>query len=199
MTVGNPSARCYANAPWRAFAWTGALLQETRAQPWGNLQEAVQESMELAEAVDLHQLPGLQPLWTKRNLNIQGDANHFVNSLWNLSQTRALHYRFAEIKPGGYLVDHIQQPILVDYPDDWPQTTTLQDLYDGWANTGLGQYLMDDKPVLVSYVTRNTCVDGVATQDHQHLWHLHCAPLLGWLCARVVRVCATLPSSFTAT
>ena len=95
--VCNPSARCYANAPWRAFAWACALLQETHTQPWGNLQEAVQESMELAEAVDLHQLPGLQPLWTKRDLNIQGDANHFVNSLWNLSQTRALHYRFAEM------------------------------------------------------------------------------------------------------
>ena len=73
--VCNPSARCYANAPWRAFAWACALLQETHTQPWGNLQEAVQESMELAEAVDLHQLPGLQPLWTKRDLNIQGDAN----------------------------------------------------------------------------------------------------------------------------
>ena len=59
MTVGNPSARCFANAPWRAFTWTCALLQETRTQPWGNLHEAVQESLELAEAVDLHQLPGL--------------------------------------------------------------------------------------------------------------------------------------------
>ena len=33
MTVGNPSARCYANAPWRAFTWTCALLQETNTQP----------------------------------------------------------------------------------------------------------------------------------------------------------------------
>ena len=60
MPVGNPSARCYANAPWRAFRWTCALLQETSTQPSTNIQEAVQESLELAEAVDLHQLPGLQ-------------------------------------------------------------------------------------------------------------------------------------------
>ena len=79
MTVGNPSARCYASAPWRAFTWTCALLQETNTQPWGNLQAAVQESLELAEAVDIHELPGLQPLWKKHDLNIQGDANHFVN------------------------------------------------------------------------------------------------------------------------
>ena len=48
MTVGNPSARRFANAPWRAFTWTCALLQETNTQPWGNLQAAVQESLELA-------------------------------------------------------------------------------------------------------------------------------------------------------
>ena len=90
----------------RAFAWTCALLQETNTQPWGNLQAAVQESLELAGAVDMHQLPGLHPLWQKHNLNVQGDANHFVNALWNLSQTRAFHPRFAEIQEGGFLRSH---------------------------------------------------------------------------------------------
>ena len=33
MAVGNPSARCCANAPWRAFTWTCALLQETCKYP----------------------------------------------------------------------------------------------------------------------------------------------------------------------
>lgn len=47
MTVGNPS---FANAPWRAFTWTCALRQENNSQPWGNLQDAAQESLELAEA-----------------------------------------------------------------------------------------------------------------------------------------------------
>ena len=28
----------------------------------------------IAEAVDLHQLPGLHSLWAKRDLNVQGDA-----------------------------------------------------------------------------------------------------------------------------
>ena len=138
-------------------------------QPWGNLQAVVQESLELAEAVDIQQLPGLRPLWTKHNLNIQGDANHFVNTLWNLSQSGAFHYRFAEIQPGGYLTDHIQQPILVPYPDDWPDSTNLQDLFNGWANTGLGQYLMGDKPVLVSHITRNTVVDDIPTKHSKIL------------------------------
>ena len=49
MVVGNPSVLCFANAPWRAFTWVCALLQETSTQPWGTLQEAVQESIDTAE------------------------------------------------------------------------------------------------------------------------------------------------------
>ena len=166
MVVGNPSVRCYANAPWRAFTWVCALLQETSTQPWGTLQEAVQESIDTAEQVDLQNLPGLNDLWKRHDLNVQGDASHFVNSLWLLSQSRAFHYRFAEIKEGGYLTDHVQQPILVNYPDDWPDDVTFQQLINNWANEGMGQYLMDDKKVVICHVTRNTCIEGVMTK-HQ--------------------------------
>ena len=134
MVVGNPSVRCHANAPWRAFTWVCALLQETSTQPWGTLQEAVQESIDTAEQVDLQNLPGLNDLWKRHDLNVQGDASHFVNSLWLLSQSRAFHYRFAEIKEGGYLTDHVQQPMLVNYPDDWPDDVTFQQLINNWAN-----------------------------------------------------------------
>ena len=166
MVVGNPSLRCFANAPWRAFTWVCALLQETSTQPWGTLQEAVQESIDTAESVDLQALPGLRGLWKQHDLNVQGDANHFVNSLWLLSQSRAFHYRFAEIREGGYLTDHVQQPILVPYPDDWPDDVSFQQLINNWANQGMGQYLMDDKKILVCHVTRNTCIEGVMTK-HQ--------------------------------
>ena len=46
MIVGNPSQRCFANAPWRAFTWLCAFLQEHNLQPWGTVREAVQESLE---------------------------------------------------------------------------------------------------------------------------------------------------------
>ena len=85
MVVGNPSVRCFANAPWRrAFTWVCALLQETSTQPWGTLQEAVQESIDTAELVDIQALPGLRDDWKQHDLNVQGDASHFVNSLWLL-------------------------------------------------------------------------------------------------------------------
>ena len=169
MAIGNPSSRCYANAPWRAFTWICGLLQETHTEPWGTLHAAVQESLELAEAVDIQQLPGLHRLWTKHDLNVQGDANHFVNTLWNLSQSRAFHYRYAEIKAGGYLADHVQVPLLVDFPHEWPENTTVQTLMNGWANEGLGQYLLDDKAILVTHITRNITVDGVATKHKKVL------------------------------
>ena len=169
MSVGNPSSRCFANAPWRAFTWTCALLQETHTEPWGNLYDAVQESLELAEIVDIQTLPGLHRLWKKHDLNVQGDANHFVNTLWNHSQSRAFHYRFAEIQERGYLTDTVQQPLLVDFPDTWPENTTLQSLLNGWANEGCGRYLIDDKAILVMRITRNTNLDGVATKHKKIL------------------------------
>lgn len=47
MVVGNPSQRCFANAPWRAFTWLCAFLQEDNLQPWGTIRDAVQESLNL--------------------------------------------------------------------------------------------------------------------------------------------------------
>lgn len=45
------------------------------------LQNAVQESLDTAEAVDIMTLAGLKTLWKEHDLNIQGDASHFVNRL----------------------------------------------------------------------------------------------------------------------
>lgn len=135
----------------------------------GNLHSAVQESLELAEAVDIQTLPGLHRLWSKHDLNVQGDANHFVNTLWNHSQSRAFDYTYAEIKTGGYLTDQVQLPLLVDFPEDWPENTTLQSLMNGWANEGLGRYLMEDKAILVTHITSNTVIDGVATKHKKIL------------------------------
>ena len=180
--LGNPSSRCFANAPWRAFTWTCALLQETHTEPWGTLHATVQESLELAEAVDIQDLPGLQRLWKKRDLNVQGDANHFVNTLWHLSQSRAFHYRYAEIKPGGYLADHVQLPLLVDYPDDWPENTMLQTLMNGWANEGLGHTSWMTSPSWLhqEYHHRRSCFQ--AQENPESIWDLHCTQITGRIC-----------------
>ena len=159
-TMPLPRTASCRTSPWRwATQVPGAMQMHPGAvspgyalysrKPWGTLQEAVQESLDTAEAVDVHTLPGLRDLWKQHDLNVQGDANHFVNSLWLLSQSRAFHYRFAEIKEGGYLTDHVQPPILVPYPDDWPDDVSFQQLINNWANQGLSQYLMDEKKVVI--------------------------------------------------
>ena len=76
------------------------LLDVCLPQPrtWGTIKEAAQTSLELSEPVDIKTLPGLNDLWIKHDLNTEGDAAHFVNSLWLKSQTRVTQYRYSEIK-----------------------------------------------------------------------------------------------------
>ena len=45
--------------------------------------------------------------------------------------------------------EHIELPLIVDYPDEFLDEITWQELMNCWANQGLGQYLSDDKMVLV--------------------------------------------------
>ena len=123
----------FCKRPWRAFTWLCAFLQEHN----------LQESLETSEAVDL-----------------QLGASHFVNTLWLATQSRAFTYRYAEIQPGGFLKDHIQMPIHIDFPAHCPDEVHLQDLTNEWRNEGLGQYFMDEKTALVCHLKRDTEIDG---------------------------------------
>ena len=169
MVVGNPSARCYANAPWRAFCWMCAYLAEFNRDPWGVIKEAVQTSLELSEPVDIQQLPGLHQLWQKHDLNVEGDAAHFVHSLWLHSQTRVMQYRHTEIKEEGYVKEHIQLPLIVDYPDEYLDEITWQELMNCWANHGYGQHLSDDKLIHVSHINRAVTIEGTVTKHKRAL------------------------------
>ena len=169
MVVGNPSARCFANAPWRAFCWTCAYLAEFNRDPWGVIKDAVQTSLEMSEPVDTQRLPGLHHLWQKHDLNMEGDAAHFVHSLWIHPQTRVMQYRHTEIKEGGYVAEHIQLPLIVDYPDEFLDEITWQELMNCWANQGLGQYLSDDKLVQVSHINRAVTIEGTVTKHKRAL------------------------------
>ena len=96
--------------------------------------------MELAEPVGIKTLPGLDDLWLQHDLNAEGDASHFVNSLWLKSQTRVMQYRYSEIREGGYLHDHVQVALVVDYPDHYGDELTWQELTNCWSNQGLGHH-----------------------------------------------------------
>ena len=113
-------------------------------------------TIELSEPVDIQQRPRLQELWKKHSLNLEGDAAHFVNSLWLQSQTSVTQYRYTE-------------PLIVDYPDEFLDEITWQELLNCWANQGLGQYLGDDKLVVVSHINRAVTIDGTVTKHKRAL------------------------------
>ena len=158
-----------------------AYLAEFNMEPWGALKDAVRASIELSDPVDIKELPGLEALWKHHDLNMEGDAAHFVNSLWLRSQTRVMQYRYSEIKEGGYLTEHVQLPPIVDYPDEFLEEITWQELMNNWANQGLGHFLADDKTVLVAHINRAVTYEGVLTEHKRalnpHTWSLHSAQI----------------------
>ena len=107
-----------------------AMRFSARTQPptLGNSPRSSPRKSRTCEAVDLQRLPGLQTLWEQHDLNVQGDASHFVNTLWLATQSRAFTYRYAEIQPGGFLKDHIQKmPIHIDFPAHCPDEVHFQE------------------------------------------------------------------------
>ena len=73
-----------------------------------------------------------------------------------------MQYRYTEIKEGGYVTEHVQLPLIVDYPDEFLDEITWQELLNCWANQGLGQYLSDDKMELVT-------IEGTVTKHKRAL------------------------------
>ena len=140
-------------------------------EPWGTIKDAVQTSFELSEPVDIKTLPGLGGLSLKHDLNTEGNASHFANSLWLKSQTRVVQYRRLEIKEGGSLVEHVELPLIVDYLDELLVEITWQELLNGWSNQGLGRFL----------ATTSWCLDTSEPRTRTHMVRSRCqVPLMGF-------------------
>ena len=76
------------------------------------------------------------------------------------------HAIHSEIKEGGYMTEHVQLPLIADYPDE---EITWQELLNCWANHGLGQFLGDDKLVMVSHINRAVSIEGTVTKHKRAL------------------------------
>ena len=70
---------------------------------------------------------------------------------------------------GGYVKEHIQLPLIVDYPDEYLDEITWQELMNCWANHGYGQYLSDDKLIHVSHINRAVTIEGTVTKHKRAL------------------------------
>ena len=101
-----------------------------------------------------------------------------VNSLWLLFETTALTYRYAEIREGGYLVNHVEQPLIIDHQDPWQDEVTFQKVTNCWASEGLGQNLMDtyngDRGMLGSRTPKKSCKK--LDDDHASIYKYAATP-----------------------
>ena len=80
--------------------------------------------------------------------------------------------------PGLYLTEHVQLPLVVDYPEEFLDEITWRELINNWANQGLGQFLADDKTVLVAHINRATPMKELSPNTNNghsiHMGPLRC-------------------------
>ena len=82
--LGNPRNRCYANVPFRLWAWSGSFV--AGPQMWRKTATAVQATLQADDTVQLTELSTLRPLWFKFDDTIQDDAAHFLTEMVDLAQ-----------------------------------------------------------------------------------------------------------------
>ena len=80
--LGNYRNRCFANGPFRLWAWAGSFLQGP--QLWQRTTAAVMAALDV---VNITTLATLKPLWKQFDDMVQDDASHFVQELVRLSDS----------------------------------------------------------------------------------------------------------------
>ena len=162
--LGNPRNRCYANAPFRLWAWAGNFMEGPGL--WNKTAAAVQAMTE-DDVVQITHLHTLRALWEMFDDSVQDDASHFITEMIDLAETKNVitHY---------YQVDYHQQ---VQWKKAFPvhflflNNTASQEfevLINDKANTAEGQ-VFDGEGLWVAQIGRYTQVDGEWTKHHQPL------------------------------
>ena len=163
--LGNPRNRCYANAPFRLWAWSGSFLAGPKM--WNHTAKAVQAALADEEIVQLPQLQPLKPLWQKFDENAQDDAAHFLLELKDLAQPQQVITQY-------YHIDHRQEvhqrkefPMHLIFEDKGhPQE--FEELISNWANQAEGQVLAG-RGLWVAQIGRYTFQHLEWTKHHQVL------------------------------
>ena len=79
--LGNPRNRCFANAPFRLWAWAGSFLFGPTM--WKHTASAVLSALRDEDVVQITKLQTLKPLWSKFDDSIQDDAAQFLRDVGN--------------------------------------------------------------------------------------------------------------------
>ena len=82
--LGNCRNRCFANGPFRLWAWAGSFMQGEEL--WQDTTPAVTTALRDDGVVNITTLETLAPLWETFNEAVQDDAAHFLQQLVHLAK-----------------------------------------------------------------------------------------------------------------
>ena len=163
--LGNPRNRCFANAPFRLWAWAGSFLAGPKM--WNLTAAALHAALSDDDVVQITKLPTMKPLWSKFDDSIQDDAAQFLLEMVDLAQP-------AHVITHHHHVDHRQQVHKrKEFPthlifEDRGEPQQFEELISKWANQAEGQ-ILDGRGLWVAQVGRYTLVDNEWTKHHQVL------------------------------
>ena len=163
--LGNPKNRCYANAPFRLWMWTGSFL--SGPEMWHCTAKAVHATFQADDVVNLTELTDLSSLWQKFDDTVQDDAAHFLAEMVELAKPK-------HVTTHHFHVDHRQTVHrrkefpnhLIFENQNRPQE--FEELIKQWANTAEGQVL-DGTGLWVAQIGRYSFTAGEWTKHHQIL------------------------------
>ena len=136
--LGNPRNRCYANVPFRLWAWSGSFV--AGPQMWRKTATAVQATLQADDTVQLTELSTLRPLWFKFDDTIQDDAAHFLTEMVDLAQPAnvIMHHFHVDHRQTVYKRKEFPTHLILENKRS-PQE--FEELINQWANTAEGQAL----------------------------------------------------------
>ena len=155
MKCGNPSQRCYANAPFRAWVWTNSFLQLQGNHLPSHAQKVLDEALENPGAVNLPHMAGLKTVWENFDEHVPNDVGAFVNALWKWACSDSFATAWYCKKSNGEIEQQFSFPIHVPYPEDWGNGIILDALISHWANTDNGLMLQAEAKAVVFHVGRD--------------------------------------------
>ena len=154
MRLGNPSQRCFGNAPFQAWTWMDSFTSLQGTDMLGLTLPAVEEALRSFDQVALPHLEGLRDVWSHFDEGTPDDAAAFLSELWRSSMTDELACCFYQ-RMGNTEVHEVQNfPIDIPFGADAGQGATFETLVSQWSNLDEGRMVQGGHSAIIFHVGR---------------------------------------------
>ena len=160
----NPGNLCYGNAAFRCWSWAGAHAED-QILAWGRTHDAVRTFLASNEQVSLLDLETLRPIWQHFHADQQEDVGDFVGHLTSFAGSAFYGGKFFHVTQTGILTEREQIPLNMMCPEG-PQSISLDEIINQWADEEGGQYLYGAPGGLIIHLQRSALLHGIWTK-HQ--------------------------------